>query len=103
MPLNIVQWNLLAPELSGPDWFVNSQREHLDPERRFRLIRTRIAGILERNRKTVFCFQELCVDWIPQLRILFTKYGQVNRGLTLGRYGGVSSVISQQARPLVRF
>lgn len=84
--LRIITYNLLSSEYSNQTSFTEALPEHLNESNRYIKITTKLAHFF--SPETIFCFQEVSLDWSNKLTVFLAKH---NYKLYCRNYGKESS------------
>lgn len=93
--LQIITYNLLSSKYSDPETFTSASNENLNAENRYVKITSKLEKFFSDN--TIFCFQELSLEWSERLTIFLKKNNYVlysrNYGKESSGYMGVGIAI----------
>ena len=84
--LRIITYNLLSSKYSNQTSFTEASEEHLNESNRYIKITSKLAHFLSSG--TIFCLQEVSLDWINKLTVFLAKH---NYKLYSRNYGKESS------------
>jgi len=89
--VRVVQYNILSTELASPFFYVHTETKFLKPDSRWTLLKQKLVP--EIDQESIFCLQEVSLDWLEKLVPFFRQYGYQceynNYGWTVNGYMGI--------------
>ena len=71
--IRIVQYNILSTELANIHYYVNTNTKFLQPDSRWLLLKEKL--LIEIDKSSIFCLQEVSLYWLEKLVPFFTLNG----------------------------